>query len=638
MPVAFTFPLSRYTASLLLAAAIWASGLAAHAWFTGGACADELLWPPAGLAVGALLCCSRRSWPAVVGGLVLLELTHQSTLAAVPAAVATGLLEAAFAVAAMRWLRLDRGFGGVRDVIVFLGGAVIAGPLVAKAVVSAVLWVFMGEPLDWMASAVSTVSHMAGVGAVAPVFLVFQLEWWRALSRLGRVLCVLLILLGPLLIVTELGVWRLEVAGGSPFILLSLPLAAVLVIGFSLVPATVVVLLMELTLVGATAAGVGPFRQASAWQSLVAMGGFMALLSGMTLLLGGIKRQRQRAETLALAAMNSARVAQWTWREGEGLVLRDPEWAGYFGVQPGEAASPERVNAAVHPGDRFSLRLWCGGLEPLPPSQVEEFRLHGPAGEWRWVTSRRLPQPRGFQGEPGVVYGVFQDVTERKEAEQLHIEAERRDAELRNLKLSIHPHFLFNSLNSLRSLIASRPAEAREFVTQLASFLHAAVSEVDQDLMPLARSLAVTGLYLGIERTRFGERLRVSVQTTDEARAAAFPPLLLQTLVENALKYGVAPHPKGGEIRIEAEVKEGRLHVRVSNEGRIAPSPATATGTGLRSADRRVKLLFGDAASVRLSEDATPRVTAEVVVPVRPPPDTGFSAMDPSTPAAQPYP
>ncbi len=607
---------SRLLANAALALAIVAGGWISHRWFTFGCCGTELVWLPSGLAVGAVLCCGWRRVPGVLVGVGAWAWLHEPGPGDALRQCATMGLEVLLAAGAMRYWRFDRDFVGIREVGLFLGGAVVAPPLFAGLASFGVGWC---QGVPWpgrLAAALPIASHMAGIGVLAPVLILSNSRWWSGATPMRLLIAVLLLCAGPVIVAAE-ALGSGPVANASPMILVPLPLAALLVVSYGLAPAIQAVLLMELTLVALTAAGLGPFRQGSSLDVLLGLGGFMTLLTGMTLLLGGIKRLRRRGELLAMAAMNSARVAQWTWQEGRGVVIDDPEWSASFGVPAGVGASPEQIDAVVHPDDRFSLRLWCGGEEHLPPDKVEEFRLRRPDGGWRWVTSRRLHHPPEFGAVPGTIHGVFQDVSERKESEQWRLDAAQRDAELRNLKLSIQPHFLFNSLNSLRSLIASRPDEAREFVSRLATFLHTAVADSGEDLLPLARSLAVVEVYLEIERTRFGERLRVREEVTEEARAAAFPPLLLQTLVENALKYGVAKRPEGGEIRIEASVTDGRLRVAVGNEGRIVAAPANALGTGLKSADRRVKLLFGESAFVRLHEDATPRVTAEVVVPLQ---------------------
>ncbi len=620
-----TFPHQRFSGRRLgvefalaavLAGAVWVS----RRWFSFQPSGEELLWLPSGLAVGVVLCCGLRHLPGLLLGVLAGGACCQWSWGggAMVREGAEVLVEAAVALGVTRSLRFDRSLAGLREVGVFLGGAVVLPPLLVVLAGAALeRGLGSGPGPGLLEIGLRAGSHMAGIGLVAPVLILSNRDGWRRLTPLRRVLRVLLQVCGPLLLVY--GDAPAPADGVSLALLLPLPLAAVLVVSFGLGAAVQAVLLMELVLVGLTARGLGFFAAPDALSAQFGVSSYMTLLSAMTLVVGGIKRQRQRAEQLALAAMQGARVAQWVWVADRGLTVHDREWAACFGVAPGEPASVDRIDAATHPDDRFSLRVWCADEESEPNREVEEFRLKAPDGRWRWVTSRRLPDVPGFAPAPGVMYGVFQDVTEHKEMEALRLEAARQEAELRNLKLTIQPHFLFNSLNSLRSLIASRPAEAREFVTRLSTFLHAGIAEAEEDLLPLERSLSVARTYLEIERVRFGDRLAVEIEATPEARAAAFPPLLLQTLVENALKYGLAKRPEGGRIRIEATVANGQLRVAVTNDGRIVQPPAESLGTGLRSAERRVKLIFGPAATVSLREEAGAQVVAEVLVPVVPP-------------------
>ena len=126
-------------------------------------------------------------------------------------------------------------------------------------------------------------------------------------------------------------------------------------------------------------------------------------------------------------------------------------------------------------------------------------------------------------------------------------------AELRLLKSQLNPHFLFNALNGLRSLIADEPARARDAVTQLARTLRYTLASGDEDLVSLERELEMVEDYLALESLRLAERLRVERDIAPDARTARMPAMLLQTLVENAIKHGIAALKQGGTLRIEAQ-------------------------------------------------------------------------------------
>jgi len=190
--------------------------------------------------------------------------------------------------------------------------------------------------------------------------------------------------------------------------------------------------------------------------------------------------------------------------------------------------------------------------------------------------------------------GASQDAERRA----LEFEVASREAELRALRAQIHPHFLFNSLNSINALIAARPEDARRLCVRLADFLRRSLTLGSRETIPLAEELDLAEQLLSIEKARFGDRLSHAVVADDAARACAVPPLLLQPLVENAVTHGVAQMIDGGEIRIEAERRGEELRIAITNP-RDSDSPGRkGAGIGLQNVKRRLAALHGDAALV----------------------------------------
>jgi len=189
-----------------------------------------------------------------------------------------------------------------------------------------------------------------------------------------------------------------------------------------------------------------------------------------------------------------------------------------------------------------------------------------------------------------------------REAERraLEFEIASREAELRALRAQIHPHFLFNSLNSINALIARKPEEARQLCVRLADFLRRSLTVGSRETIALAEELDLAEQLLAIERVRFGERLSHVVVADDAARACAVPPLLLQPLVENAVTHGIAQMLDGGEIRIEAERRGDVLRIAVLNPRDPDAPGRKGTGIGLANVRRRLATLHGDAAEVRV--------------------------------------
>jgi len=210
----------------------------------------------------------------------------------------------------------------------------------------------------------------------------------------------------------------------------------------------------------------------------------------------------------------------------------------------------------------------------------------------------------------GVSFGIYTRLRQRLEETTLELrtkELEREravklatEAQLASLESRIHPHFLFNTLNSISSLIPEDPARAERLVEQMAALLRFSLDANESGLVPLERELKIVGDYLEIERARFGDRLRYQIDVPAELNQSQIPPLALQTLVENSVKYAIAPDRAGGEIRITAARSNGACRLEVSDSGpafRLESSPA---GHGLDNLKGRLSTLFGSQAALTL--------------------------------------
>jgi sensor histidine kinase YesM len=193
--------------------------------------------------------------------------------------------------------------------------------------------------------------------------------------------------------------------------------------------------------------------------------------------------------------------------------------------------------------------------------------------------------------------------SQQAERRALEFEIASREAELRALRAQIHPHFLFNSLNSINALIAARPEEARQLCVRLADFLRRSLTVGSRETIPLAEELDLAEQLFSIEKVRFGERLSHAVVADDAARACAVPPLLLQPLVENAVTHGIAQMLEGGEIRVTAERRGPDLRIEIVNPRDVDAPARKGTGIGLQNVRRRLLALHGDAAEVQARPD-----------------------------------
>jgi hypothetical protein len=183
-------------------------------------------------------------------------------------------------------------------------------------------------------------------------------------------------------------------------------------------------------------------------------------------------------------------------------------------------------------------------------------------------------------------------------------ESAARAAQVRALRYQVNPHFLFNTLNSLSSLVMSgRPEEAESMILKLSTFFRSSLSLDPSADVTLAEEIALQSLYLDIERVRFPKRLKVEIDVPPNLETARLPALILQPVVENAIKYGVSPTREKVVLRIAArEAGPGRFTVEVSNTGKVARRPRRddngfeGTGVGLGNVCERLRARFGSAA------------------------------------------
>jgi LytS/YehU family sensor histidine kinase len=190
-----------------------------------------------------------------------------------------------------------------------------------------------------------------------------------------------------------------------------------------------------------------------------------------------------------------------------------------------------------------------------------------------------------------------------------------RSAELRALEGQINPHFLFNCLNSIRGLVLENPPLAQDLITRLASILRYNLHRDAAHTVPLESEMEVAADYLALESARFEDRLRITVAVEEAVSKLPVPPMLVQTLVENAIKHGIAPLPAGGELTLRAGLDNGCLVVEIENPGRLGGHKGDMPPLGLNNIRERLRLLYGGRASLELENRDGGRVAATVRIP-----------------------
>ena len=258
-------------------------------------------------------------------------------------------------------------------------------------------------------------------------------------------------------------------------------------------------------------------------------------------------------------------------------------------------------NGVGWPRAMFQAVLVSIALAP-PCGVVAEWAAHIARGEsFGWIMLARA--------WGGIVYsavvliswsGLYLGIKHYQffEAEQeraRQAEALARSARLQSLQLQLHPHFLFNALNAISTLIVEgRSDAANHMLGQLAAFLRVTLSDSAAPEIPLSKEVAGVKVYLDIEKARLGERLEVKFSVATDAEGAMVPALLLQPLAENAIRHGIMPRLEGGRLAIEAERAGTRLRVRVCDNGVGSDLRTARRGLGLANTIERLRVLYGN--------------------------------------------
>jgi len=195
------------------------------------------------------------------------------------------------------------------------------------------------------------------------------------------------------------------------------------------------------------------------------------------------------------------------------------------------------------------------------------------------------------------------------------LETQQLATRLRLLQAQVEPHFLFNTLSNVRRLCQSDAAAGRAMLAHLARYLRAALPRMRENETTLADEIDLVSAYLGVQKIRMGERLETTIDAPAALMATRVPPMMLATLVENAVKHGVGPLAEGGAIRISAQRSGDALTLTVADNGRGLVA-ASGSGVGLANIRARLAALYGERAALRLEANSPRGVVATVSLPL----------------------
>jgi len=197
---------------------------------------------------------------------------------------------------------------------------------------------------------------------------------------------------------------------------------------------------------------------------------------------------------------------------------------------------------------------------------------------------------------------------------QLQLESNLRESQLNTLKGQINPHFMFNSLNNIRGLILEDAPRARDMITRLSEMLRYSLTKNGINTIPLKEELQTVDNYIEVSKIQFEERLRFSINVNPGTLAIGIPPMVVQMLVENAVKHGIGKIKEGGEVRLHIDRTDEELAIRVENSGNLLLSE-DSTRLGLENIKQRLSLLYGNKASFTLTENSN-FVEAKILIPL----------------------
>lgn len=215
------------------------------------------------------------------------------------------------------------------------------------------------------------------------------------------------------------------------------------------------------------------------------------------------------------------------------------------------------------------------------------------------------------------IYFIYHYIgqSRKNQLDNLKLEALVKSLELKTIKSHINPHFIFNALNSIRALIDEDPLRARTAITALSNILRSSMSSDLQETITLEKELNIVRDYLALEQIRFEDRLKVVYEIEEEALDNPVPPMMLQTLVENAIKHGIGKTLHGGEVRIAAKEFDHTYSLTVWNTGELIME-TNHEGFGIQSTESRLKLIFGDSARFNIRQLSADTVESCIEIPI----------------------
>lgn len=210
---------------------------------------------------------------------------------------------------------------------------------------------------------------------------------------------------------------------------------------------------------------------------------------------------------------------------------------------------------------------------------------------------------------------VYWEKLLKTETDKFELQAVLKETQYNNLKTQLNPHFLFNSLNGIRTLVDLDPENAKEAITKLSGLLRGSLKMEKNKTVTLHEELNTVNDYLAIEKIRFNSRLNVFLEISPDTLNSNLPPMMIQTLVENGIKHGISNLKNGGTVFIKSFVKNQNTIIQITNSGQYNPNPFT-NGLGIENTKERLRILFDDKAFFLIKNLDDKNVLTEITLPL----------------------
>ena len=390
-----------------------------------------------------------------------------------------------------------------------------------------------------------------------------------------------------------------------------LPFIGMLLVGLFCTPAVAALALTMLSLlvVVFTVTGFGPLKAGPSAASHFLVAAYLAGMGGMSYLLATGSSSLHAQARMLDQISRAGGFVPWKWGSERGFRALGDEFS--LPMPPMESGKERNQLTDSH------LR-WLGWQ--AGPSSADAPAAWRQIIEWPTREGGRLYECHGWitasdpTGQPLEAIGVLQDLSESRQFQAARVELAYQKERLRGLQAQLNPHFLFNSLNTVRALIGLEPEAARLAVTGLSSILRATLKFEERDKVPLREELRVIRHFLRLQHLRHRDRLRSRTRVTRQAAICPVPPLLVLNLVENAILHGIDKLQEGGMINVDCRCDDRFLHIRVTN-----PSPGVdgdRVGIGIENTRQRLAILYGPEAGFQLGRLGNGLVLAHATIPL----------------------